>query len=187
MVGPYCSPTPDGGSKPGRQAKDVSKTKHCPNCGYSLNTYRNPTPTADIVIAAPGRGVVLVRRNNPPLGWALPGGFVDEGETVEACAIREALEETGLEVELTGLLGVYSDPARDPRMHTMSVVFTAQPKDVSCLRAGDDAGEAEFFSLDKLPAPLCFDHALILGDFKREFERLNRCCQRGKGGTEELT
>lgn len=78
-----------------------------------MNTYRNPTPTADIVIAAPGRGVVLVRRNNPPLGWALPGGFVDEGETVEACAIREALEETGLEVELTGLLGVYSDPARD--------------------------------------------------------------------------
>jgi 8-oxo-dGTP diphosphatase len=132
---------------------------------------RNPTPTVDIVIYAPDRGLVLVERKNPPPGWALPGGFVDYGETCEAAARREAKEETGLDVVLTGLLGVYSDPARDPRGHTMSVVYTAQALDVSRLVAGDDAGKAAFYPLDALP-PLAFDHGRIVQDFIAGLTRL---------------
>lgn len=146
----------------------------CPVCGRPLPAYRNPTPTVDILIYCPGRGVVLIERRNPPAGWALPGGFVDYGESVEHAAIREALEETGLEVELTGLLGVYSDPRRDPRGHTVSVVFTAMAKDISLLAAGDDAGRARLFPLDDLPEVLAFDHGLMLKDFALRFERLNR-------------
>jgi len=132
---------------------------------------RNPAPTVDVVIHAAGRGIVLVERKNPPPGWALPGGFVDYGETCEAAAVREALEETGLEVVLTGLLGVYSDPARDPRGHTMSVVYTAQALDPGRLKAGDDAGKAAFFALDALP-PLAFDHGRIVRDFIAGLARL---------------
>ena len=142
--------------------------KTCHNCGAPLPRHANPTPTVDVVVHQPGRGVLLVRRANPPHGWALPGGFVDEGETCEAAAVREAREETGLAVALIGLLGVYSDPARDPRMHTMSVVYTAQAEDPDALAAGDDAAEAAFFPLDGLAAmahELAFDHALILEDF----------------------
>jgi 8-oxo-dGTP diphosphatase len=127
---------------------------------------RNPFPTVDVVIYEPSKGVVLVRRRNEPLGWALPGGFVDYGEKVEAAAVREAKEETGLDVVLTDLLGVYSDPGRDPRMHTMSVVFSAMARDASSIRGGDDAGEARFFPLGSLPE-LVFDHEKILSDFKR--------------------
>ena len=141
----------------------------CKHCGNPLEAYRNPTPTVDIVIACPGRGVVLIERANPPHGWALPGGFMDYGETVENAALRETLEETGLRVELAGLLGVYSDPRRDPRKHTLSVVFVAHPLDVSQLRAGDDAKNARIFPLDNLPAPLAFDHATILADYARTF------------------
>lgn len=132
---------------------------------------RNPTPTVDVVIYAVGRGLVLVERKNAPLGWALPGGFVDYGESCEAAAIREAKEETGLDVVLTGLLGVYSDPARDPRGHTMSVVYTAQALDLDQLCAGDDAGQAVFFALNALP-PLAFDHGRIVLDFITGLERL---------------
>jgi len=133
--------------------------------------YRNPLPTVDVVIYFPGNGVVLVERKNPPHGWALPGGFVDWGETCEAAAVREAHEETGLTVELTGLLGVYSDPARDPRGHTLSVVYTAQALEPVQLRAGDDAAKAAVFPLDSLP-PLAFDHSKILGDFMARLARL---------------
>ncbi len=143
---------------------DPSATVPCPHCGKPVPVYRNPVPTVDVVVHEPGRGVVLIERRNPPLGWALPGGFVDWGETVEAAAVREAAEETGLDVALTGLLGVYSDPARDPRMHTMSTVFTARARDPEALRAGDDAASARFFPLDALP-DLAFDHARILSDF----------------------
>ncbi|MDY7000280.1 MAG: NUDIX hydrolase [Thermodesulfobacteriota bacterium] len=139
--------------------------KPCPSCGHEILFYRNPVPTVDVVIFIPGQGVVLIKRQNPPPGWALPGGFVDYGETVEQAAVREALEETGLEVTLTGLLGVYSDPERDPRMHTLSVVYTAKTKDPATLNAGDDAAEAKIFPLDELPAKLAFDHGRILGDF----------------------
>ncbi len=132
---------------------------------------RNPAPTVDIIIYAPGRGIVLVERKNPPFGWALPGGFVEYGESCEAAAVREAREETGLDVVLTGLVGVYSDPARDPRGHTMSVVYSAQALDLSRLAAGDDAGRAVFHDLDALP-PLAFDHGRIVRDFTAGLSRL---------------
>lgn len=136
-----------------------------------LTQHRNPLPTVDVLIHVPGRGIVLVERKNPPPGWALPGGFVDYGESCEAAALREAKEETGLEVVLTSLLGVYSDPGRDPRHHTLSVVYTALPHDISALRAGDDAARAVLHQLDALP-PLAFDHGRIVGDYLRHLESL---------------
>jgi len=144
--------------------------KPCPYCGGEIVVYRNPAPTVDVVIHEPDGagqgGVVLIERRNPPHGWALPGGFIDYGETCEHAAVREMREETGLDVELTGLLGVYSDPARDPRHHTMSVVYTGRARDMGALAAGDDAARARVFPLDGLPE-LVFDHASILADFRR--------------------
>jgi 8-oxo-dGTP diphosphatase len=123
---------------------------------------RNPLPTVDVVVAR-GEAVLLVKRRFEPVGWALPGGFVDVGETVAAAAVREAREETGLDVTLDALLHVYSDPARDPRRHTLSVVFVAHAEGEPS--GGDDAAEAGFFPLDALPSPIVFDHARILSDF----------------------
>ncbi len=125
---------------------------------------RNPFPTVDVIVEVPG-GIVLVERRNPPRGWALPGGFVDYGETVEDAARREVREETGLEVSLATLLGVYSEPSRDPRQHNLSVVYIGTSQGAP--RAGDDASRAEVFPLDALPSPLCFDHARILDDYRR--------------------
>ena len=129
-------------------------------------TYRNPTPTLDIIIELidrPHRPIVLIERKNEPLGWAIPGGFVDYGEPVETAARREAEEETGLQVQLVDLLWVYSDPNRDPRQHTMSVVFiataTGEPK------AGDDAKGMGIFEPWQIPQNLCFDHDRILQDY----------------------
>ena len=135
----------------------------CPHCGLTISAYRNPAPTVDIIIAY-GGGIVLIRRKNPPYGWALPGGFVDYGESVEQAAVREAKEETNLEVQGLTLLGVYSDPARDPRGHTISTVFTARGR--GDLTGQDDAAEAAVFTLDHLPEPLAFDHARILADYR---------------------
>lgn len=135
----------------------------CPQCGREITTYQNPLPTVDIIIAHAG-GVVLIKRKNPPHGWALPGGFVDYGETVEHAAVREAKEETNLDLEGLVLFGVYSDPARDPRHHTITTVFTAVGQGE--LKGQDDAAEAGVFALDDLP-PLVFDHALILRDYQR--------------------
>ncbi len=126
--------------------------------------HRNPLPTVDVVILQ-GAGVVLVRRRNPPFGWALPGGFVDEGETLEAAAVREAREETGLAVRLREQFFTYSDPRRDPRRHTITTVFLGDAAGEP--RGGDDASEARTWPLDDLPAPLCFDHARILEDVRR--------------------
>jgi len=134
----------------------------CPHCGLTISAYRNPAPTVDIIIAY-GGGIVLIRRKNPPYGWALPGGFVDYGESVEQAAVREAKEETNLEVQGLTLLGVYSDPARDPRGHTISTVFTARGS--GDLRGQDDAAAAAVFTLDNLP-DLVFDHARILADYR---------------------
>ena len=138
----------------------------CPHCGKPYSMYRNPTPTADVVIYEPDRGVVIISRANEPVGYALPGGFIDEGEQAEDAARREMLEETGLDVELTGLLGVYSRPDRDPRQHTLTTVFTGTPRNPDALCAGDDAANAAWYPLDKLPEPLVFDHAKILADFR---------------------
>jgi 8-oxo-dGTP diphosphatase len=123
---------------------------------------RNPEPTVDAIIEVAG-GIVLIKRRFPPPGWALPGGFVEYGETVEAAAVREAKEETGLDVTLTELFGVYSDPRRDPRRHTIAVVFLATASGTPV--GGDDAAEARLFTPASLPGPLAFDHALILEDY----------------------
>jgi ADP-ribose pyrophosphatase YjhB (NUDIX family) len=124
--------------------------------------YRNPLPTVDIIIEVDG-GIVLIERKNPPHGWAIPGGFVEYGESVEACAVREAREETGLHVCLTDLLYVYSRPDRDPRHHTVTTVFVATASGAPV--GADDAQSADLFSADALPKPLVFDHADILADY----------------------
>lgn len=144
----------------------------CPHCGGPVVIYRNPAPTVDIVIYDPARGIVLVERSNEPHGWALPGGFIDYGESAEDAAVREAYEETGLQVVLDGLVGVYSAPERDPRHHTLSVVYHAHAVGNGATPvAGDDAAVAGFFSLDALPAPLVFDHEHIIDDFARHAKR----------------
>ncbi len=132
---------------------------------------RNPVPTVDVIIRLNGvvDQIVLIERKNPPHGWALPGGFVDYGESLEEAARREAQEETGLDVELAWQLGSYSDPARDPRLHTISTVFVADATGVP--RGGDDAKVARVFGLDELPERLCFDHREILEDYKRKLSR----------------
>jgi len=124
--------------------------------------YRNPLPTVDIIIQV-SAGIVLIERKNPPFGWAIPGGFVDYGESVEACARRESKEETGLDVRLTDLLYVYSRPDRDPRHHTLTTVFLAEADGHPV--AADDAISAGVFDSRKLPDPLAFDHAIILSDY----------------------
>ncbi|MFO7801074.1 MAG: NUDIX hydrolase [Desulfovermiculus sp.] len=148
----------------------MSAYVQCPACGDKVQVYRNPVPTVDVIIYVQGQGVVLIERRNPPYGWALPGGFVDYGESVEQAAVREAREETGLDVHLQGLLGVYSSPDRDPRQHTMSVVFTAAAPQGAKLKAGDDAGRARVVPLDSLP-DLAFDHARIVSDFQEALEQ----------------
>jgi 8-oxo-dGTP diphosphatase len=130
--------------------------------------YRNPVPTVDIIIAIanlPNRPIVLIERRNEPYGWAIPGGFVDYGETLEAAAKREAEEETCLQVDLIELLYVYSNPDRDPRQHTLSAVFLAEATGTP--KAADDAKNLGLFAAWDLPTPLCFDHAQILRDYWR--------------------
>lgn len=126
-----------------------------------------PLIAADAIIELvdrPGRPIVLIERGNPPYGWAIPGGFVDLGERLERAAVREALEETGLRVDLRALLGLYSDPARDPRGHTVSAVYLCEARGEP--RALDDARALGVFLPDDLPADLAFDHALILADYR---------------------
>lgn len=125
--------------------------------------FRNPLLTVDIIIELSDGGIVLIERKNPPHGWALPGGFVDYGESIEHAAVREAKEETSLEVILTEQFYTYSNPARDPRHHTVSTVFIATAQGAP--RGADDAKVAQVFRQGTLPAPLVFDHAQILSDY----------------------
>ena len=138
-------------------------SKICPYCSREFEEYKSPQVTVDIIIEVEGNGIVLIKRKNPPLGWALPGGFVDYGETLEQAAVREAKEETALDVILKGQLHSYSDPARDPRFHTISTVFYASAHGVPA--GGDDASDARVFTRDSLPQPLVFDHKQILEDY----------------------
>lgn len=127
-----------------------------------------PALTTDIIIELidrPDRPIVLIERKNPPFGWAIPGGFVDVGERVEHAAMREAAEETSLKVRLKALLGVYSDPARDPRSHTASVVYVAEAHGTPVAR--DDAKAVGVFRISEMPSALAFDHAAILSDYRR--------------------
>ena len=127
---------------------------------------KTPSLTTDIIIELSARRdvpIVLIRRKNPPHGWALPGGFVDVGESLEHAAVREAEEETALRVTLKLLLGCYSDPSRDPRGHTASAVYIADA--VGEPQAQDDAAGVAVFSPEALPSPLVFDHARILRDY----------------------
>ncbi|MDH3445293.1 MAG: NUDIX hydrolase [Deltaproteobacteria bacterium] len=137
--------------------------------------YRNPLLTVDIIIELVGGGIVLIERQNPPHGWALPGGFVDYGESLETAAVREAKEETSLDVRLIEQFQAYSDPGRDARHHTVSIVFIAaadgHPK------GDDDAKAAGVFREGELPNPLVFDHSRILCEyfeFKRTGQRPKR-------------
>lgn len=125
--------------------------------------YKNPVPTVDVIIETDLDSIVLIQRKNEPFGWALPGGFVDYGETLESAAIREAREETALDVKLCCQLHTYSDPGRDPRQHTISTVFvaTANGRPV----AGDDAACAEIFAENNLPEKIVFDHRQIIEDY----------------------
>jgi 8-oxo-dGTP diphosphatase len=128
--------------------------------------YRNPIPTVDIIIELidrPHRPIILIERKNSPFGWAIPGGFVDYGESVETAAIREAAEEVSLQVELIEQFQVYSDPNRDPRKHTLSVVFLATAKGEP--QAADDAKTIGIFHDWDVPPNLCFDHDKILQDY----------------------
>jgi len=139
----------------------------CPQCGTTVAKYINPVPTVDIIIEVKSKsgdtGVVLILRKNDPKAWALPGGFVDYGETLEDAAVREAKEETGLTVEALSQFHTYSDPHRDPRQHTISTVFTAMAKGKP--RPADDAARAGIFTEGSLPSPLAFDHQKILEDY----------------------
>ena len=116
------------------------------------------------------QSIVLIERKNPPVGWAIPGGFVDIGETVEHAAVREAKEETSLDVTLQDLLGLYSEPSRDPRGHVVSAIYIGTGR--GKLAAADDASNVGVFSVDRLPQPMAFDHAQVVKDYIDYLKRL---------------
>jgi ADP-ribose pyrophosphatase YjhB (NUDIX family) len=138
----------------------------CPHCGNEVERRRNPFPTVDLILMDAGRtGVFLIERGNPPPGWALPGGFVEWGESLEEAARREGEEETSLRVEIEGQFRAYGDPDRDPRFHTITVVYTAVGTGVA--RGADDARSVRFFRWKELPEKMAFDHRRILEEFLR--------------------
>jgi len=139
------------------------QTIECPRCQYEIEIYRNPIPTVDIIIEMESKGIILIKRKNPPFGWAIPGGFVDYGESLEEAALREAKEETNLDVERLKQFHTYSDPKRDPRHHSISTVYVGQGRGKP--RAKDDAIEIGIFTESSLPGEIAFDHRLILSDY----------------------
>ena len=144
----------------------------CPECGHKIKGFRNPFPTVDIIIECETskgeRGIILIFRKKEPKLWAIPGGFVDYGESLEDAAVREAFEETSLKVKLIRQLHSYSDPKRDKRQHNISTVFIAKAKGIP--KAADDAEKIGIFNKDNLPNEIAFDHAVILNDyFKKKY------------------
>lgn len=135
-----------------------------------MKKYRCPFPTVDIIIEIKREdkkeGIVLIKRKNPPHGWALPGGFVDYGESLEQAAVREAKEETSLDIQLKTQLHTYSDPKRDPRQHTISTVYVATARGKP--KAQDDAQEIGIFTKGEINFPLSFDHQKILTDYFKQ-------------------
>jgi ADP-ribose pyrophosphatase YjhB (NUDIX family) len=140
-----------------------------------MNKHRNPVPTVDIIIEIQREngteGIVLIKRKNPPHGWALPGGFIDYGESLEEAAVREAKEETSLDVQLQRQFHTYSDPDRDPRQHTISTVFVASAQGRP--KAQDDAQEVGIFTRHEIDFPLAFDHSRILKDYFEQKKKKN--------------
>ncbi len=140
--------------------------------GQLENKWRKPSVTADGIVSD-GNRIVLIKRGKEPFkgGYALPGGFLNYGETLEHCATREVLEETGLKTDIVDLVGVYSDPSRDPRGQVITAVFELKMLD-GAIKGGDDASSAEWLHIDKLPK-LAFDHGRIIEDFlaKRKMKR----------------
>jgi ADP-ribose pyrophosphatase YjhB (NUDIX family) len=142
------------------------KTIECPKCKNEIEVYQNPIPTVDIIIEIKSKEIVLIKRKNPPYGWAIPGGFVDYGETLEETAVREAKEETNLDVKLIKQFHTYSDPQRDPRHHSISTVYIGKGDGIP--RAKDDALEIGIFNKSNLPTEIAFDHRSILNDYFRQ-------------------
>jgi len=139
------------------------QTIQCPKCKNEIEVYKNPIPTVDIIIEIESKGIVLIKRKNPPYGWALPGGFVDYGESLEEAAVREAKEETNLDVKLIEQFHTYSNPSRDPRHHSISTVYIGKTKGTP--EAKDDAAEIGIFNDSSLPDAIAFDHRSILRDY----------------------
>lgn len=134
-----------------------------------MKKFKNPIPTVDIIIemehSSGQSGIVLIRRKNPPYGWALPGGFVDYNESLEQAAKREAREETSLDIQIVNQMFTYSDPKRDPRFHTITTVYVARARGTP--EAKDDAAELRVFTREEINFRLAFDHAKILEDYFR--------------------
>lgn len=135
---------------------------HCPRCGEG-QPIPFPLVAVDCIVSDDRGRVLLIRRRFPPPGWALPGGFVDPGESLETAAARELLEETGLRAIALEQFHAYSEPERDPRHPMVSMIFVARAEGEP--QAGDDAGSLDFFALDALPEEMAFDHRRILEDF----------------------
>ncbi|NIO49396.1 MAG: NUDIX domain-containing protein [Candidatus Aminicenantes bacterium] len=135
-----------------------------------MKKYKHPIPTVDIIIEIKREngqeGIILIKRRNPPYGWALPGGFVDCGESLEEAAVREAKEETSLDISLKSQFHTYSDPKRDPRRHTISTVYVAAAR--GSPKAQDDAKEIGIFTKEEINFPLAFDHQKILADYFKQ-------------------
>jgi len=141
------------------------RTIPCPKCGKEIEVYQNPIFTVDIIIEIESKEIVLIKRKNPPYGWAIPGGFVDYGESLEEASVREAKEETNLDVKIIRQFHTYSDPKRDPRHHSISTVYIAKGKGIP--QAKDDALEIGIFNESNLPDKIAFDHRSILKDYFR--------------------